>query len=443
MRQLIFPLLLTLWLAAAPSRPAAAQSRIQETFNLVNQVRAEQGLPPFQWNATLAQAAQWQANYIAANNLYSHTGENGTRPQDRANAVGYQGYVVENYVAGWQLTPQQGVTWWVNSPIHYNTLITTRYPEAGLGYAFGNDQHWYVLVVGRRSDQPIAPPAANPPAADPVAVVVPITLSQPREDGSIVHEVQEGQTLWAIAARYEVRLETLLLYNNLTEDSFLQPGDELIIRLGEGQEPPPTPTPPLTHVVREGETAWTIAARYRISLADFFWYNSLDEEAILQPGDVVTVQLAPGQTPPPTPTPQTTYTVQGGDTLLGIAVRFGLTLDALLQINNLTVDTILQPGDVLQLVPPAAPTNTPPPPSATPLPGETPVPKTAVPQTTAIPLPTVTNTPPPAVSTAVPTAQNTDPPDNSQLISRSAFLIAAFLLGLAGMGIYLLRREPD
>ncbi|MFQ5419866.1 MAG: LysM peptidoglycan-binding domain-containing protein, partial [Anaerolineae bacterium] len=361
MRRLIFIFTLLLGMALTSTRPLAAQSRAQETFDLVNQVRAEHGLAPFQWNDTLARAAQWQANYIAANNLYSHTGENGTRPQDRANAVGYQGYVVENYVAGWQLTPQQGVTWWINSPVHYNTLISTRYYEAGMGYAFGNDQHWYVLVVGRRSDQPIAPPTTSQPATDPSALVIPITLSPPREDGSIVHEVQEGQTLWAIAARYEVRLDTLLLYNNLTDDSFIQPGDALLIRLGEGQEPPPTPTPPLTHVVREGETAWTIAARYGISLSDFFWYNGLDEDDFLQPGEVVTVQLAPGQTPPPTPTPQMSYSVQSGDTLLGIAVRFGLSLPDLLAYNGLTTETVLQPGDVLLLVPPATPTIPPPP----------------------------------------------------------------------------------
>ncbi len=440
MRRLIFPLLLTLWLAAPP-RPAAAQSRIQETFNLVNQVRAEQGLPPFQWNAALARAAQWQANYIAANNLYSHTGENGTRPQDRANAVGYQGYVVENYVAGWQLTPQQGVTWWVNSPVHYNTLISTRYDEAGLGYAVGNDQHWYVLVVGRRSDQPVAPPTSNQPIADPAAVVVPITLSQPNEDGAIVHEVQEGQTLWAIAARYEVRLETLLLYNNLTQDSLIQPGDELLIRLGQGQEPPPTPTPPLTHVVRAGETAWTIAARYRLSLSDFFWYNGLDEDDFLQPGDVVTVRLAPGQTPPPTPTPQTTYTVQSGDTLLGIALRFGLSLADLLGYNNLTTDRILQPGDVLQLVAPVSPTPMPQPPTFTPAPAATPTSGTAVAQTTPTLVPTVTNTPTSLADTAVPPSPSPESTDTGQLVSRGAFLAAALLAGLAGAGIFLLRRE--
>lgn len=382
---------LILGLLLALTRRASAQSPAQETFALVNQVRADHGLAPFQWNDTLARAAQWQAEYIAANNLYSHTGEGGTRPQDRANAVGYQGYVVENFVAGWQLTPQQGVTWWINSPVHYNTLITTRYYEAGVGYAFGNDQHWYVLVVGRRSDQPVSATASQPAPADPPALVAPIILSEPREDGSIVHVVQEGQTLWAIAARYEVRLDDLLLYNNLSENSVLRPGDELIIRLAEGQLPPPTPTPPLTHIVREGETAWTIAARYQLSLADFFWYNGLDEEAILQPGDEVTVRLAPGQTPPPTPTPQTLYVVKTGDTLLGIAARYGLTLEQLLAYNGLTADAILRPGDELRLIPAVTPT--PPPEESGPTPTLTP-PGTAVAlEAAASPSPAVLVTP--------------------------------------------------
>ncbi|MCZ7667847.1 MAG: hypothetical protein M5U34_11870 [Chloroflexi bacterium] len=46
----------------------------------------------------------------------------------------------------------------------------------------------------------------------------------------------------------------IMLYNGLTEDSVIQPGDELIIRLAEGAEPPPTPTPPVHHIVRAGTT---------------------------------------------------------------------------------------------------------------------------------------------------------------------------------------------
>jgi uncharacterized protein YkwD len=61
---------------------------------------------------------------MVANGIYSHTGAAGSTPYDRAVVNGYAGFVGENYVSGSQLTAQQGVTWWRNSPSHFNNMIS-------------------------------------------------------------------------------------------------------------------------------------------------------------------------------------------------------------------------------------------------------------------------------------------------------------------------------
>lgn len=441
-KYLLLLVLLTGLPGLLPVQHAAAQDPASQIFQLVNQVRANYGVPAYTYNARLAAAAQEQANWMAVNLQYVHN-HGGSTPQTRAQAAGYGGRVSENIVGGTSLTPQQGVTWWLNSATHFNTMISTRYTEAGVGVAYGGDQIFYVLVVGNPSDSP--PPAQQ--SAQPetvVAYVAPIVLATPREDGSIVHRVQVGHTLWAIAARYEVPLETLLLYNNLSENAVLQPGDELLIRLAEGQAPPPTPTPPATHTVRQGETAWTIAARYRISLAEFLWLNGLTEESILHPGDEVVIRLLPGQTPPPTPTPQLTHIVKQGDTLWGIAARYGLTLDALLALNGIDQNTLIRVGQELYIraVETAVPTPTP---TFTPLPS-------AMPQPTAVFLATIpariTITPasvsqpvearPTAVATPSAAPESGEPAGNGILIGS---LIAALgLLTLATAVVVSMRR---
>lgn len=58
-----------------------------------------------------------------------------------------------------------------------------------------------------------------------------------------------------------------------------------------------------------------------------------------------TATPAPSATPRPSGT--TTYTVRPGDTLSGIAARFGTTVAVLEQLNHITNPSVIHPGDVL------------------------------------------------------------------------------------------------
>lgn len=47
--------------------------------------------------------------------------------------------------------------------------------------------------------------------------------------GAVIHEVKFGQTLWAIADAYQVNLQDIYILNNLSEDSVIIPGQQLVI----------------------------------------------------------------------------------------------------------------------------------------------------------------------------------------------------------------------
>lgn len=367
-RRLSIAVLCGLFLVAAglTGKAEAQGSPTNDTLQLVNQVRAEYGLPALSYNSALSTAAQNHANFIAQNAIYSHIGVNGSTWQDRAQAAGYTGYAGENLVGGTRLTPQQGVTWWRNSAIHFSNMLNPRWTEAGVGFAVGSGQNFYVMVFGTPNDAP--PPRAEQQVVDVPFIVAPIELAQPNEDGSIIHTVLEGHTFWAIAARYEVPLADLYLFNGMNEDSVLNPGDKLTIRLADGQPPPPTPTPPAHHIVREGESLWVIAAYYKTDLATLLWLNGLPQDAVVHPGNEVKIRLLPGEAPPPTPTPQLSHIVKSGDTAWGIALLYGLSLDELAAYNNMDPNAMLQIGQELIIRPPT-PT---PEPTTTPTPTVTP-----------------------------------------------------------------------
>ena len=405
-----------------------------DILQLVNAVRAEYGLPPVAYNSALAAAAQGHANFIALEGIYSHFGVNGSTWQDRAQAAGYPGWAGENLVGGTRLTPQQGVTWWRNSAVHFSNMLNPRWTEAGVGFALGNGQNFYVMVFGTQNEGP--PPRAQQQVVDVPFIVAPIQLAAPNADGSIVHIVGEGHTFWAIAARYEVSIADLYLFNAMNEDTVLNPGDTLVIRLADGQPPPPTPTPPTTHRVREGESLWSIAASYRTDLDTLLWLNGVTIDHVLYTGDEVKVRLGEGEAPPPTPTPQQSHIVRAGDTAFGIALLYGLDLDDLLAYNNLSADALLQIGQELFIHPPT-PT---PAPTPTSTPTVTPVPVVLAPAPLDQSAPATFA--PTAVALAVADiAAEPVAPDWSVVFGVGALVVGVGLAVLAGIAVMFLWRK--
>lgn len=443
----MFAFALGFFLLSVLNIPESQAQSAAAILQQVNQFRINNGLPPLQYNSALASAAQNEANYMAEFQVFSsHIGYGGSTPLSRARAAGYYGRVSENIVGGTGMNAAAGLRWWINSPVHYRTLITTQYTQAGTGFATDGSINYYVLVVGAPSTGNTPPPANAQDDSPAPLFVTPITLAEPAEDGSITHVVQEGQALWSLAAHYDVPLSDLLLYNNLKEDSFVQPGDKIIIRLAAGQAPPPTPTPPTTHVVQEGQSLWSIAALYDVKIGDIMLYNNLNENSILKPGDEVKIRLLPGELPPPTPTPPLTHVVQQGQTLWDIALTYNLDLAGLLALNEgLTADTIIKPGDELwvrQQPPTPSPSETVPPP-ATP---------TAVVPATATPIPTAAAaTTPPELASAKespkPQPEPTQTVNQGTAITRlnpllgGLALLLVGLLALGAAGILVLRRN--
>lgn len=241
--------------ATYASSSAARLASASELIQLVNQLRAANGLPPYRIDRALMAAAQAHSEYQAATGITSHSGKGGSRPRDRAVAYGYGGgatvYVSENIATGTNLSASEAVGWWQGDNLHLTTMISSKYTDVGAGVAEANGVVYYTLDVGYVAGQEGQPPPApsgpgnspgggsgsNPaPGGTPVAAVSPIQVATPRPDGSIVHEVQPGQALWNIAAVYEVGLSYLIALNNLSESALIYPGDKLLIR-------PPNPTP--------------------------------------------------------------------------------------------------------------------------------------------------------------------------------------------------------
>ncbi len=122
----------------------------------------------------------------------------------------------------------------------------------------------------------------------------------------------------------------------------------------------PVPGASATYVVQQGDTLFKIATRFKLTTKQLADANGITNPALIYTGQTLQIPgagsanpttIAPSRTPQPTAVQQTTgtYTVQVGDTLYKIAVRFKTTTAKLISLNNITNPNIVYIGQVLKV----------------------------------------------------------------------------------------------
>lgn len=108
---------------------------------------------------------------------------------------------------------------------------------------------------------------------------------------------------------------------------------------------------PTTYTVRQGDTVSGIAARFGLSAQEVLVRNGLGWNTIIHPGQTLHLASAPAA---PTAAPASTgtsgsYHVKSGDTVSGIAARVGVSTSAILAANNLSQRSLIYPGQTLTI----------------------------------------------------------------------------------------------
>ena len=165
-----------------------------------------------------------------------------------------------------------------------------------------------------------------------IGQVLTIPSSNDKTPGDyMVYTVKKGDSLWNIANSYNVSVNDIVDYNNLGT-TLLQIGQQLLIPTGDIS----SMDGGITYVVKSGDSLWSIAKRYNISVDDLKNANGLNSN-LLVVGQTLVI---------PETNEYKTYIVKSGDSLYKIARDNNVNLNDLITLNNLN-STVLQIGQQL------------------------------------------------------------------------------------------------
>jgi putative chitinase len=154
--------------------------------------------------------------------------------------------------------------------------------------------------------------------------------------------VRTGDTLYSIARRFGVSYQTLAYLNNIRNPNYIQVGQRLVIARGTGGTPVPPPGPGTVYIVQRGDTLWSIARRYGTTVQALAIGNRIANPSRIFAGQRLVIYGAAPQ--PPT---SRIHIVRRGETLYSIARRYGTTVWAIAAANNLHNPNVIYAGQRL------------------------------------------------------------------------------------------------
>ena len=161
-------------------------------------------------------------------------------------------------------------------------------------------------------------------------------------DGPMVHIVQAGENLYRIGLQYNVSWVAIAEANNLPNANAIYVGQQLTIPTAEAA-PEGTPAgDEVTHVVQAGETLHTIGLQYNVS-----WTQIAEANGLVNPNYIVVGQVLKIPASAPGPAPQFVHTVQAGETLFILALRYGVVWTDIAAANDIEAPYVIFPGQQL------------------------------------------------------------------------------------------------
>ncbi len=202
------------------------------------------------------------------------------------------------------------------------------------------------IVTAQAPPTPVTPAAGSTViiAVQPSATVVPLVTPVPATPvpSTFEYTVEWGDTLYSIARRYGTTVDAIVALNGLQDASYISVGQVLKI---PGTASPTIPSTGGDYTVQPGDTLYSIAVRYGTTVEAIQSANGIVNPAMIRIGQRLIIPGGGGTSAPVTG--GVTYIVQADDTLYSIAARFGKNVWDIVVANNLADPALIYVGQEL------------------------------------------------------------------------------------------------
>lgn len=176
--------------------------------------------------------------------------------------------------------------------------------------------------------------SSNPGTVPSTPIPAPNQVEHVGHPATGTYTVQPGDTLSAIAAKFGTTYQILSAINGIGDPNQIFPGQVLKVTGTASQES--------TYYVQAGDTLSSIATKFGTTVSNLVSINHISNPNVIYVGQKIYVgEATQGQS--------NAYTVQSGDTLSGIAAKFGTTWQALAQKNGLANPNVIYVGQTLTI----------------------------------------------------------------------------------------------
>jgi polysaccharide deacetylase family sporulation protein PdaB len=163
----------------------------------------------------------------------------------------------------------------------------------------------------------------------------------------IIYTVQPGDTLYEIARLYGSTIQAIIDANNIDNPNLIYPGSVILIPVQE--EYLETPPGSLIYTVQPGDSLYIISLLFKVSIESILELNNIKDPSLIYPGMKIVLPKEAVNPFQPIVPGIIRYTVLPGDTIYRIAARFGTTTQSILNANPGLNPNMLIPGTVITI----------------------------------------------------------------------------------------------